>query len=175
MSGKGTGKGSKQESWTVNLEVVSRTPGNGRIEVSGAMGVYGGTIAWNKAETRILLPRQRRFVIAPNSYRAFEAILPFPISPSEVEAILFDREFDAKALAARKITCRDEEPLQICSSADGFSLQRSRGYEEVDFEVQTADGGKVKMRLKPVVAKIAERSELWQLEPPRGFKVIQNQ
>lgn len=168
-----TEKGSKQENWTVNLEVVSRIPGFGRIEVTGAMGVYGGTIAWNKKETRILLPGQRKFVVAPNSYRAFSAILPFPISPSEVEAIIFDRDFDAKALAARKITCRDQEPLQICTSADGFSLQRSRGFEEVDFEVKTADGGKVKMRLKPIVAKVSERGELWELEPPRGFRVIQ--
>jgi hypothetical protein len=168
-----TEKGSKQENWTVNLEVVSRTPGFGRIEVTGAMGVYGGTIAWNKKETRILLPGQRKFVIAPNSYRAFSAILPFPISPGEVEAIMFDRDFDAKALAARKITCRDQEPLQICTSVDGFSLQRSRGFEEVDFEVKTADGGRVKMRLKPITSKVQEREELWELGPPRGFKVIE--
>jgi hypothetical protein len=168
-----TEKGSKQENWTVNLEIVSRIPGFGRIEVTGAMGVYGGTIVWNKKETRILLPGQRKFVIAPNSNRAFNAILPFPISPSEVEAIMFDRDFEPKALAARKITCRDQEPLQICTSADGFSLQRSRGFEEVDFEVKTADGAKVKMRLKPITAKVTERDELWDLEPPRGFKVIE--
>ncbi|CAN5596454.1 hypothetical protein BH10BDE1_BH10BDE1_31580 [soil metagenome] len=166
-------KGSKVENWTVNLEVVSRTPGFGRIEVTGAMGVYGGTIAWNKKETRILLPGQRKFVMAPNSYRAFSAILPFPISPGEVEAILFDRDFDARALATRKITCRDVAEKQICSSVDGFSLERTRGYEEVAFEVKTADGGKVKMQLRPIKNKVAERDELWELEPPRGFKVIQ--
>lgn len=175
-----TAKGSKQENWTVNLEVVSRTPGFGRIEVTGAMGVYGGTIAWNKTETRILLPGQRKFVIAPNSPRAFTAILPFQISPSEVEAILFDRDFDAKALAARRISChvkeagaKDASVKELCTSDAGFSLERTRGSEDVAFEVSTDDGANVKMQLKSIKAKVEERPELWVLESPRGFKVIQ--
>jgi len=166
---------SKTENWTVNLEVVARTPGFGRIEVTGAMGVYGGTIAWNESETRILLPGQRKFVIAPNSSRAFVSILPFPISPAEVEAILFDRDFDAAAFRARGISCRSESSgeKQICRSEDGFSLERIRGRVETDFQVTTADGAKVKMVLKPIRSKVEERAELWALEAPKGFKVIQ--
>lgn len=163
----------KNEKWSVNLEVVSRTPSFGRIEVTGAMGVYGGTIAWNKADTKILLPGQRKFVVAPNSSRAFISILPFPISPSEVEAILFDRDFEPKALASRKISCKTEGEKEICSSATGFLLERTRGLENVSFEVSTDDGANVKMQLKPVRAKVEERPELWALEAPRGFKVIQ--
>ena len=163
----------KNERWSLGLEVVSRTPGYGRIEVTGAMGVYGGTIAWNKTETKILLPGQRKFVVAPNSTKAFVAILPFPISPSEVEAILFDRDFDSRTLASRKISCKTEETKEVCSSATGFLLERTRGLENVAFEVSTDDGANVKMQLKPVRAKVEERPELWALEAPRGFKVIQ--
>lgn len=163
----------KNEKWSVNLEIVSRTPGFGRIEVTGAMGVYGGTIAWNKTETKILLPGQRKFVVAPNSSRAFISILPFPISPGEVEAILFDRDFEPKALASRKISCKTEGEKEICSSATGFLLERTRGLENVSFEVSTDDGANVKMQLKSVRAKVEERPELWALEAPRGFKVIQ--
>lgn len=165
----------KTENWSVSLEVVSRTPGFGRIEVTGAMGVYGGTIAWNENETRILLPGQRKFVVAPNSSRAFVSILPFPISPAEVEAILFDREFDVAAFQARGISCRNDSTgeRQTCRSEDGFSLERIRGREDTDFQVTTADGAKVKMLLKPVRSKLEERPELWALEAPRGFKVIQ--
>lgn len=165
--------GSKLENWSVNLEVVSRTPGFGRIEVTGAMGVYGGTIAWNKSETRILLPGRRMFVIAPNSNRSFIAILPFEISPSEVEAILFDRDFDLRALKARGITCKKSETREICTSADGFSLDRTRGLVDNTFEVKAADGARVKMQLVPVRTKAEERDELWALDSPRGFKVIQ--
>ncbi len=165
--------GSKLENWSVNLEVVSRTPGFGRIEVTGAMGVYGGTIAWNKNETRILLPGQRKFVIAPNSNRSFTAILPFEISPSEVEAILFDRDFDLRALKARGISCKKSETREICTSADGFSLDRTRGLVDGTFEVKAADGARVKMQLVPVRVKAEERDELWALDAPRGFKVIQ--
>lgn len=159
----------------MNLEVVARTPGFGRIEVTGAMGVYGGTIAWNENETRILLPGQRKFVIAPNSPRAFVSILPFPISPAEVEAILFDRDFDAAAFRARGISCRSDASggKQVCRSEDGFSLERIRGREETDFLVTTSDGAKVKMLLKPIRSGVEERPELWALEAPRGFKVIQ--
>ncbi len=96
-------EGSKTENWTIGLEVVSRTPGFGRIEVSGAIGVYGGTVAWNKDETRILLPMQKRFVIAPNSTQAFRSILPLEISPAEIEAILFDREFSKESCKKRGI------------------------------------------------------------------------
>lgn len=175
-------KGTKQENWSVNLEVVSRTPGYGRIEVTGAMGVYGGTIAWTPKETRILLPGQRKFVVAPNSARAFMAILPFPISPSEVEAILFDRDFDARALKSRGVGCRPmgsvgrdaKEPgREVCASAQGFALERTRGSDNVAFEVSTEEGGRVKMALKPVQSKVQERDELWALEAPRGFKLIQ--
>ena len=166
-------KGSRLENWSVNLEVVSKTPGFGRIEVTGAMGVYGGTIAWNSKETRILLPGQRKFVMAPNSNRAFMAILPFPISPSEVEAILFDRDFDLRAFKSRGVTCKKSEARELCTSADGFSLDRTRGLLENKFEVTAADGAKVKMALTPVRAKVEERDELWALEAPRGFKVIQ--
>ena len=146
------------------------------------MGVYGGTIAWNKSETRILLPGQRKFVIAPNSNRAFLAILPFQISPSEVEAILFDRDFDMKALKAREISCRmvsskssDSDAVsskEQCTSSDGFSLERTRGLVENNFEVRAADGARVKMQLVPVRLKIEERPELWVLEAPHGFKIL---
>ena len=169
----------KNERWSIGLEVVSRTPGYGRIEVTGAMGVYGGTIAWNKAETKILLPGQRKFVVAPSSVKAFVSILPFPISPSEVEAILFDRDFDLKTLASRKISCKvsgkAEGAKEVCSSASGFLLERTRGEANVSFEVSTDDGANVIMQLKPVRAKVEERPELWELEAPRGFKVIQQE
>ena len=61
----------------------------------------------------------------------------------------------------------------MCTSADGFSLDRTRGLVENKFEVTAADGAKVKMALTPVRAKVEERDELWALEAPRGFKVIQ--
>ncbi len=164
---------SKNENWSVTLDVISKTPGFGRIEVTGAMGVYGGTIAWNKKETKILLPGQRKFVVAPNSNRAFLAILPFQISPSEVEAILFDRDFNMRALASRRIQCREDAGKETCTSDSGFSLERSRGNEMVAFEVSTDDGANVKMQFKPIKSKVQERDELWALEAPRGFKIIQ--
>lgn len=167
--------GTKQENWSVNLEVVSRTPGYGRIEVTGAMGVYGGTIAWTPKETRILMPGQRKFVTAPNSPKSFVSILPFQVSPAEVEAILFDRDFDTKNFKARGIGCRmaDGGGKETCVSAKGFVLERTRGaMDMVAFEVSTEDGAHVKMQLKPVKSKVEERGELWALDAPKGFKVI---
>lgn len=171
--------GNKTENWTIGLEVVSRTPGFGRIEVSGAMGVYGGTVAWNKDETRILLPMQKRFVISPNSSQAFRSILPLEISPTDIEAILFDREFSKESFKRRGITCRfaeiserDQTAKEICRSDKGFALERSRGFEVTSFEVRSADGSRLRMNLKPVPTKVQERPELWSLEAPHGFKVI---
>lgn len=171
--------GDKTENWTIGLEVVSRTPGFGRIEVSGAMGVYGGTVAWNREETRILLPMQKRFVIAPNSSQAFRSILPLDISPAEIEAILFDREFSKESFKKRGITCRfvdisekDQTAKEVCRSEKGFALERTRGFEVTSFEVRSGDGSRLKMNLKPVQSKVEERPELWSLEAPRGFKVI---
>lgn len=172
---KTTDSGKKSENWTIGLEVVSRTPGYGRIEVSGAMGIYGGTIAWTENETRILLPSQKKFVIAPNSSRAFQSILPMEVSPSEIEAILFDHDFDRDQFKRRGIVCRSssEKPVrESCISESGFSIERTRGYEVTSFEIKSADGGRLKMNLKPVRSKVEERAELWALEPPVGFKVV---
>lgn len=173
---KSTESGKKTENWTIGLEIVSRTPGFGRIEVSGAMGIYGGTIAWTESETRILLPSQKKFVIAPNSPRAFQSILPMEVSPDEIEAILFDRDFDRDQLKRRGITCKQSnagKPIkESCTSETGFSIDRTRGYEVTSFEIKSNDGSRLKMNLKPVRSKVEERAELWSLEPPRGFKVI---
>jgi hypothetical protein len=176
---KNTESGKKTENWTVGLEIVSRTPGFGRIEVSGAMGIYGGTIAWTESETRILLPSQKKFVIASNSPRAFQSILPIEVSPGEIEAILFDRDFDRDNLKRRGISCKKStedgrgKPIkEFCASETGFSIDRTRGYEVTSFEIKSNDGSRLKMNLKPVRAKVEERAELWSLEPPRGFKVI---
>jgi hypothetical protein len=176
---KNTDAGKKTENWTIGLEIVSRTPGYGRIEVSGAMGIYGGTIAWTENETRILLPSQKKFVIAPNSSRAFQAILPMEVSPTEIEAILFDRDFERDHLKRRGIVCKTSEaegrskPMkETCASESGFSIERTRGYEVTSFEIKSNDGSRLKMNLKPVRSKVEERAELWALEPPRGFKVI---
>jgi hypothetical protein len=176
---KNSETGKKTENWTIGLEIVSRTPGYGRIEVSGAMGIYGGTIAWTETETRILLPSQKKFVIAPNSSRAFQSILPMEVSPAEIEAILFDRDFDRDHLKRRAIVCKTSaaegrgKPLkEICSSETGFSIERTRGYEVTSFEIKSNDGSRLKMNLKQVRSKVEERAELWSLEPPRGFKVI---
>lgn len=114
-------------------------------------------------------------MVAPNSTRSFQAILPFEISPSEVEAILFDRDFDMKSLKARGITCKKSEAREVCTSADGFSLDRTRGLRDASFEVKAADGGRVKMQLAPVRAKTEERDELWALDIPRGFKVLRQE
>ncbi|MDX9730793.1 MAG: hypothetical protein RBT63_03390 [Bdellovibrionales bacterium] len=173
--------GTKNENWSLRMEVVSRTPGYGRIEITGAMGVYGGTVVWNEEETKILLPGQKKFVVAPNSSRAFLAILPVEISPSEIEAILFDRDFDLKGLSARQITCKTErgksrsnagEYKEICSNESGFSLERTRGSEEIKFEARAGDSAKVSMALREVRSKVQERAELWQLEAPRGFRIV---
>jgi hypothetical protein len=176
---KNSDTGKKTENWTIGLEIVSRTPGFGRIEVSGAMGIYGGTIAWTEAETRILLPSQKKFVIAPNSPRAFQSILPMEVSPAEIEAILFDRDFDREHLKRRGISCttstaegRGKPAKEFCASGTGFSIDRTRGYEVTSFEIKSNDGSRLKMNLKPVRSKVEERAELWSLEPPRGFKII---
>jgi len=176
---KNTDSGKKSENWTIGLEIVSRTPGYGRIEVSGAMGIYGGTIAWTETETRILLPSQKKFVVAPNSPRAFQSILPMEVSPAEIEAILFDRDFDREHLKRRGIACtksegdgRGKPSKERCASEAGFSIERTRGYEVTSFEIKSIEGSRLKMNLKPVKSKVEERPELWSLEPPRGFKVI---
>ena len=62
---------------------------------------------------------------------------------------------------------------ETCVSAKGFVLERTRGAADVAFEVSTEDGSHVKMQLKPVRSKVEERSELWALDAPKGFKVIQ--
>jgi hypothetical protein len=179
MKIKSSDTGKKNENWTIGLEIVSRTPGYGRIEVTGAMGIYGGTIAWTETETRILLPSQKKFVIAPNSPRAFQSILPMEVSPAEIEAILFDRDFDRERLKRRGISCktstdegRGKPTKEFCASETGFSIDRTRGYEVTSFEIKSEDGSRLKMNLKPVRSKVEERAELWSLEPPRGFKVI---
>ncbi len=171
--------GKKTENWVLGLEVVSRTPGFGRIEVSGTLGIHGATVTWNKQETRILLPMQKRLLITPNSSQAFESIFPIEISPADVEAILFDREFVAVSFEKRGIHCqitevakKDQTAKEVCRSEKGFALERSRGFEVTSFEVRTADGSRLKMNLKPVQTKVQERPELWSLEAPSDFKVI---
>lgn len=175
----GTGESKKVETWSFSLEVVSRTPGFGRIEIAGALGVYGGTIAWTPEETKILLPGRRLFVTAGNSAQAFSAILPFALSPSELEAIFFDRDFKFATGAndSRGIRCEKAasdpagEAKETCKGKRGLLLERTRGTAEPKLSVAT-DTGAVKLELRPVKSKVQERDELWRLDAPSGFKKV---
>lgn len=171
------GDSKKVESWSFAMEIVSRTPGYGRIEISGAMGVYGGTIVWTPEETRILLPGRRMFVVAPNSNRAFASILPFELSPAELEAVFFDRDFDSHALAGRGMKCEStpaaEEgaSAEMCRGRKNLVLERVRGNADTSLNA-TTETSSVKFQLRPVRAKVQERAELWKLEAPSGFKLV---
>ena len=174
-----TSDGVRKESWSISLEVVSRTPGYGRIEIAGTMGVYGGTIAWNPLGTRLLLPTMRKFLFSETSPMAFKSVLPVELSPLWLERIVFRNEFDADEMKRAGFECIKQtagELTEICRSEQARVQRRygSDGRIHVVASSQRSDGeaGTLELELSEVRSKVQERDALWALEPPPGFKVI---
>lgn len=185
------GSSKKKETWTIGIEAVSRTPGNGRIEVSGALGVNGGTVVWTKDGVKILLPFQKKFIVAENlasnrtsnsvsrSTKALRGILPVDLEPADLEAVLFDREFSKEQFLRRGIACAIQiidktvqTAKEVCRSGNGFFLERTRGFEVTSLNVVSAGGGKLSLNFKSVQPKVEESPSLWSLEAPSGFKLV---
>lgn len=173
----------KEETWSIGVEAVSRTPGNGRIEVSGALGVNGGTVVWTKGGVKILLPLQKKFIVAENSMKnsikALHGILPVDLEPADLEAVLFDREFSKEEFLQRGIVCTiqiidkaAQTAKEVCRSENGFLLERTRGFEVTSLKVVSAGRGKLSLNFKSVQPKVEERPGLWSLEAPSGFKIV---
>lgn len=175
-----TPNGSRVEKYSINVEVVSRTPGYGRIEVTGAMGVYGGTVAWNPSETRILLPTQKKFVIAETKPNAFRQLLPIDLSPRWLESVLFRSEINSGELHKAGYLCRFEKTKEalkeICEVGKRRYLERAyysdgRTLLTVKLTENGSQVGALELELSEIRSKVQERPELWKLEPPKGFQL----
>lgn len=174
-----TNDGVRNESWSISLEFVSRTPGYGRIEIAGTMGVYGGTIAWTPQGTRLLLPTMRKFLYSETSPTAFKAVLPVDLSPLWLEKIVFRNEFDPDEMKRAGFECLKQtarELTEVCRSEQARVERRygSDGRIHIAANSQRSDGeaGTLELELSEVRSKVQERDALWALEPPLGFKVI---
>lgn len=170
--------GVRKESWSISLEIVSRAPGFGRIELAGTMGIYGGTIAWTPQGTRLLLPTMRKFIYSATSSTAFRSVLPVELSPLWLERIVFRNEFDADEMKRAGFECvkQSSELREVCRS-EGARVERrydSDGRIYIVASSQSVDDevGTLELELSEVRSKVQERDALWILEPPAGFKVV---
>ncbi len=170
--------GVRKENWSISVEIVMRTPGYGRIEVTGAMGVYGGTIAWTPQGTRVLLPAQRKFIFSDTSASAFRSVLPIELSPLWLEQIVFRNELTSAEMKSAGFLCVKQDAgdlREVCKSGRA-RIERWYGADgqiHIAASSQSGEGdaGSLELELAEIRSKVKEREALWALEPPRGFKV----
>ncbi|HRK06161.1 MAG TPA: hypothetical protein PLZ57_00200 [Pseudobdellovibrionaceae bacterium] len=169
-TGKVAGQKSQVQKWSFDLEVIAKDNGYGRAEISGTFGTAVGTAVWTPTEARVLLPMQKRMIISPAVSGAFEQILPVPISPQELQAWLFDLDFDLRQLRERGVSCLREGELETCQSQRGDQWQRSRGMKQRKLSAKSIDGASLELALTPIEPG-EDRNAYWALEPPPNFTV----
>jgi len=165
-----SGKNPQQQKWSFDLEVVAKDNAYGRAELSGTFGTAVGTAVWTPTEARVLLPMQKRMIISPAVSGAFDQIMPVPISPQELQAWLFDLDFDLRQLRERGVSCLREGELETCQSPRGDQGQRSRGLNQRTFSAKSVDGASLELELTPIEAG-EDRNAYWVLEAPTNFTV----
>ena len=167
---KVVGQKDKLQKWSFEIEIVAKDNGYGRAEMSGTFGTAVGSAVWTPQEVRVLMPMQKRMMISPAKSGAFEQILPVPISPQELQALLFDTDFDLGPMRQRGVTCLREGELETCQSARGDQWQRSRGLPTRKLSAKSISGATLELELRPGDA-VQDRNDFWVLEAPSSFVV----
>ncbi len=167
---KAPGKQAIVQKWSFEIEVVAKDNGYGRAEMSGTFGTSVGTAIWTPQEARVLLPMQKRMIISPSVSGAFDQILPVPISPQEIQAWLFDLDFDLRQLRQRGVSCLREGELETCQTSRGEQWQRTRGQTQRKLSAQSIDGATLSLELDSE-GEAQDRNDYWVLDAPSSFTV----
>ena len=165
-------KDGKNQSTTVDLQIVAREPNALRIDVTGPMGLHLASMAANETGVRILLPREKKFLATAKGTdpsRAHAPALPGQVTPNELLAILFDRPLE-------------REPGWMCSRGGSeivFScfddarnarvIRRASDNGERRFELSDRSS-KAELVLYEAKAKVEPVAKTFELQAPAGFK-----
>lgn len=176
---------------SLSINAVIRTPGFGRLEISGPFGVNVGTVTWTRQEVKVLIPQQKKVIISDNDEFAFYSLIKILMAPHWMEAILNRYKFSPKDLDVFKkhgIHCQMLSPsagrpaAEECAS-ENFVLRRKYPTEtEVELEAEllrpapnvAIEKTMLNISFSIASSKVEERAALWVLETPSGFQSVKS-
>jgi len=152
----------------INLDIIAREPSYLRMEITGAFGVHVASIALNENSVSYILTREKKFITAPADSRAIARLVPVRISPSELLALLFDRDLSrmnwtcaADPATGRFTKCEETQQKVIVSWLAREGRKRR-------FAI-SAPGVEIDMILDEAKSKVEAGPGAFELSPPEGF------
>jgi hypothetical protein len=145
------------KSHTVVIDASARESANHsavqmRLEVETQLGIYLASIVLNDKQLSFLLPRQKRFVQAPATADSMARFVSVPLDPKIFVELLFDETPESTDLQDLHLTwdqrTAERRVLHLVSS-------------RVD----------ARLSLENMPTKVEFRGGLFDLQPPKGYKV----
>jgi hypothetical protein len=158
------------KSATLTLEILAKEPSQMRMDITGSFGVAVATIVLDGHEVRYLLPREKRFVIAPAASDALGHLIPLKISPQVLLALLFDRRFPAADWKCIEVVSQPgvyDECKHLRESL--FVKWIDRNGRSRRLKVGTSDA-EAEMVLDEVKSKVEVGPDTFKLNAPSGYK-----
>ena len=142
-----------------------------RMDITGTFGIAVATIVLNGKEVRYLLPKEKRFVIAPSGSDALGRLIPLRISPQVLLAILFDRRLPAADWVCtdglEKVPAAYEECKNRREAIFVKWIDRNGGSRRLKIGTPEAEAEVV---LDEVKSKVEVGPDTFKLNSPTGYK-----
>jgi hypothetical protein len=156
------------------LEIIAREPSQLRMEIlSSGLGVYLASLALNNDQVRIALAREKRFVKTKSDPDAFLTLIPVRLPPAALLDMLFHRPMDPKLWNCDGPKAGEINKQETCVLRSGgatitFDQDPAATDRKIDL---SSPNGEVEMHLEASRSKVEIKPEIFELEPPRGYRV----
>jgi hypothetical protein len=156
------------------LEIVAIEPSRMRMDVtSNGLGIYLASVAMNGDEVRVLLARERRFIISRADRSALAGLIPLRIPPQAILDLLFARPLDKKEWLCEDNAAGGGSGVERGCSLAGEHLTVVWNTSETikrRFEINSPNG-RVIMSVEESWPKVDIKPEMFFLTPPQDFRI----
>lgn len=161
----------QSRSYIVNLNFNLVRGQRTRMDVTSALNTGVASLVTDMKEVRYIMFDSKRYYYGRPQADVMRPILSIPIDPRWIQNMLFD-----EAIPDKSWTCTNGSNGMVEECKDGVTgLKVSWGQRLGPKKTITIDHGKatVQINVQTFKAKVEDRKNLFQLEPPEGYQKLQ--